>query len=110
MTPYKNALCVVNITLGHNAVVRLNACNMKSCFAFNAVHYVFDDNEFDVDQIGRSIAAKSVTLVITNASEPITVDASASADAATVVVLRYPCRQKFAGSKKVESSEVAVYT
>ena len=83
---------------------------MKSCFAFNAVHYVFDDNEFDVDQIGRNIAAKSVTLVITNACEPITVEASALADAAAVDELRYPYRQRFAGSKKVESGEVAEYT
>ena len=57
MTPYKNALYVVNITLGHNAVVRLDACNIKSCFAFNAVQRLFDDNENDEDQIGGGFAA-----------------------------------------------------
>ena len=64
MTPYKNALYVVNITLGHNAVVRLNACNIKSCFPLNAVQRLFDDNESDEDQIGVSSAALSVTLAI----------------------------------------------
>ena len=64
MTPYKNALYVVIITLGHNAVVRLNACNMKPCFAFNAVQRLFDDNESDADQIGVSFAALSVTLAV----------------------------------------------
>mgnify|MGYP000196787132 CR=1 FL=1 len=64
MTPYKNALYVVNITLGHNAVVRLNACNVKSCFPFNAVQRLFDDNESDEDQIRVSFAALSVTPTI----------------------------------------------
>ena len=54
----------MNITLGHNAVVRLNACNIKSCFPFNAVQRLFDDNESDEDQIGVSFAALSVALAI----------------------------------------------
>ena len=74
-------------------------CNMKSCFAFNAVHYVFDDNGFDVDQIGRGIAAIR-HLCVTNVSEPITVEASALANAVAVGELRYPYRQRFAGLKE----------